>query len=170
MAPDERIAQEVAEEVVRTRRTVAALGRAIGAAHTSASPALAASVQAELNLYEDIGREFGLLTSARTGQAMGSRAAAPRNLALQAHREGRLLTLWRGSYMLVPGFQFDEEGLRPVMRRLITLGREHERSERGLITWMMSPTTYLHGKRPVDVIDDPERLLGTARSAFGVEW
>lgn len=169
-APDERIAQELAEEVIRTRRTVGALGQAIYDAHVPASPALAASVQAELNLYEQIADEFGLLTSAQAGEKMGSRSPAPRNLALAAQRDGRLLALWRGNCMLVPGFQFADEGLRPAIRGLIELGRTYDRSERGLITWLMSPTTYLDGKRPVDVIDDPATLLNVARAAFGAEW
>ncbi|RCK70443.1 hypothetical protein DT076_07320 [Desertihabitans brevis] len=164
------IAREMADEVVRTRRTVAALGAAIEAAHVRASPALARAVQAEEGLYQRIADEFGLLTSAEAGRRLGSRSKAARNLALSARRDGQLLALRRGRYDLFPGFQFDDHGARPVVAALIALGEEHERSEAGLVQWLMAPTTYLDGLRPVDVIDDPDRLLSVAREAFGVQW
>lgn len=166
----EKIAQEVAEESVRTRLVVAALGEAIQAAHVTASPALARSAQAAQNLYSGIESEFGLLSSAEAGARMGSRSAAARNLALAARRDRRLLALRRGRYQAFPGFQFDERGLRPVIADLISLGDAHHRTETGLIQWLMSPTTYLHDRRPVDILDQPDELLKTAAMSFGVEW
>lgn len=170
VAPEERIAEEVAREVVKTRRIVGALGEAIRAAHSTASPALAAATQARENLYDEIEAEFGLLTSAQAGEAMGSRSTAKRNLASAAYRDGRLLALRRGNYMLYPAFQFSESGLRPVIADLIALGRQHQRTSAGIIQWLMAPTTYLAGRRPVDVIDAPEQLLAAAGDAFGVQW
>lgn len=167
---DEDIAREVAEAAVRTRHTVAALGGAIRAAHVRTSPALARATQAEQNLYDRIEAEFGLLSSAGAGERMGSRSTATRNLALAAQRDGRLLALRRGRYQVFPGFQFEGRGARPVIADLVTLGRELDRSETGLIQWLMSPTTYLQGRRPVDVIDDPEQLLEVAGQSFSVRW
>lgn len=170
-ASTERYAQEIAAEAVHTRHTVRALGDAIRAAHVPASPALAAATQARENLYESIASEFALLTSAEAGDAMGSRSNTSRNLAAKARSEGRALALTRGRYTLYPGFQFDGAGLRPVIAELRRVGEgELGRSETGLIQWLMSPTTYLHGKRPVDVIDDPDTLLDVARRSFGVGW
>lgn len=155
---------------MRTRHLADALGQAIHAAHITVSPPLARAVQAKENLYDRIEAEFGMLSSAQAGQRMGSRSTATRNLALVARRDGRLLGLTRGRYTVFPGFQFDERGLRPVIASLIELGRHHERSEAGLVQWLMSPTTYLNGARPVDVLDNADRVLEVAGEAFGVQW
>jgi hypothetical protein len=166
----DKVVTAIAETTERTARSVAALGEAIHAAHVTASPALARATQAEQNLYDSIAAEFGLLSSAEAGDRMGSRAAARRNAATAARREGRLLALRRGGYRLFPTFQFDQHGVRPVIAELIELARRHEWSEIGLIEWLCSPTTYLEGGRPVDIIDDPARLLRVAQDALGVQW
>lgn len=160
----------VAGDLERTRRNVAALGGAIHAAHLTASPPLARAVQAQQNLYGRIEAEFGLLTSREAADRMGSRAVARRNAATAARSEGRLFALRRGRYLLYPGFQFDSAGVRPVIAALLTAAREHGWEEASLIEWMVSPTTYLSGRRPVDVIEDPDRLLGVAEESFGVSW
>lgn len=82
----------------------------------------------------------------------------------------RLLGVQRGRYQVYPGFQFDDRGVRPVVYDLAALGLEHGRTEAGLIQWLMAPTTYLHGQRPVDVIDEPEQLLDAARASLAVQW
>lgn len=162
--------REIRALTERTTRNVRALGEAIHVAQAPLSPALARSVQAEQNLYDDIEREFGLLTSAEAGHRMGSRSSALRNAATSARRDGRLVALRRGSYWLFPGFQFDAEGVRPVITDLLALAEKHGRSETGLIQWLCSPTTYLGGARPVDVLDDPDRVLEVASQAFGIQW
>ncbi len=160
----------VAGDLEQTRRNVAALGDAIHAAHLTASPPLARAVQAQQNLYGRIEAEFGLLTSREAADRMGSRAVARRNAATAAHTERRLLALRRGRYLLYPGFQFDSAGIRPVIAALLTVAREHGWDETSLIEWLVSPTTYLAGQRPVDVIEDPDRLLEVAKESFGVSW
>lgn len=160
----------VMADLEQTRRNVAALGEAIHAAHVTASPALARAVQAQQNVYSRIEAEFGLLTSRAAADRMGSRAVARRNAASAAHSEGRLLALRRGRYLLYPGFQFDSAGVRPVIAALFVVAREHGWDETSLIEWLVSPTTYLWGQRPVDVIEHPDRLLAVAREAFGVSW
>lgn len=160
-----------AADLARTRRNVAALGSAIRSAHlTTASPALARAVQAQQNLYDAIGAEFGLYTSAQVADLLGSHAAARRNAATAARAAGRLLALRRGNRLVYPGFQFTASGIRPVIAELRALGAEHGWDEAGLIEWLMGPTTYLGGKRPADVLDDPERLVAVAADAFGVSW
>lgn len=168
--PDVDAARELSGVSARTLRSVEALGRAVHAAHVSASPSLARAVQAQQNLYDEIAAEFGLLTSAEAGERMGSRARAARNAATAARRDGKLLALRRGGYWLFPGFQFDEYGARPVIAQLLAVARDHERTEAGLVQWLCSPTTYLGGARPVDVIDEPAKLIGVAEEAFGVQW
>jgi hypothetical protein len=162
--------REISALTERTMRNVRSLGEAIHVAQAAVSPPLARSVQAEQNLYDDLEHEFGLLTSAEAGRRMGSRSSALRNAATSARRDGRLLALRRGSYWLFPGFQFDAAGVRPVIADLLALAAEHGRSDTGLIQWLCSPTTYLGGARPVDVLDEPKRVLEVADQAFGIQW
>lgn len=166
----ERTAEAVAADLDQTRRNVSALGSAIHAADVTASPPLARAVQAQQNLYDRIEAEFGLLTSAQAADRMGSRAVARRNAATAARKEGKLLALQRGRYLSYPGFQFTAAGIRPVIADLWGIARKHSWGETSLIEWMVAPTTYLAGQRPVDIIDDPDRLLTVAREAFEISW
>src|SRR5690625_3658518 len=119
------------------------------------------AVLAERELYDQIAREFGLLGA---GELQSVDLPG-------ARRAGRALAVPRDGEMVFPGFQLNESGsLRPVIADLITAGRLQGRTERGLVQWLMSPTTYLEGRRPVEIIDDPPRLLKVAGSAFGVQW
>lgn len=170
-APEHRVAETLTADAARVRKAVASLGEAIHAAEIDhLSPPLARATAAAENVYDRIESEFGLLTSSQAGSRMGSRSQASRNLAAAARKDGRLLGLPRGRYITYPAFQFDDHGARPVIADLRAAARTADRSEVGLIQWLMSPTTYLDGRRPVDVLDEPDLLLRTARSAFGVQW
>lgn len=165
------VAIVVASDLEQTRRNVSALGTAIRAAHlTAASPALARAVQAQENVYDRIDAEFGLLTSAQAADRMSSRAVARRNAPTSARGEGRLLALRRGKYLLYPAFQFGSTGIRPVIAELRAVGEQHGWDETSLIEWLVAPTTYLGGRRPVDIIDDAGELLTLATESFGVSW
>jgi hypothetical protein len=170
-ATQDDLAMAVASDLAQTRRNVTALGTAIRAAQlTTASPALARAVQAQQNLHDRIDAEFGLLTSAQAADRMSSRAVARRNAATAARSEGRLLALRRGKYLLYPAFQFEAAGIRPVIAALRDIGDQHGWDEPSLIEWMMAPTTYLGGSRPVDIIDDADQILAVAAETFGVSW
>lgn len=61
-----------------------------------------------------------------------------------------------------------KEGARPTRRlqlvaRLVALLRRAW-SEEGVVAWFFRPNTHLEGRRPIDVLEDPEfeRLLGIA--------
>lgn len=156
----------------RIRESAAALGDALDAVKVYTEPAIARAVQAERNLYDRIEAEFGLLTSTETGKRLGSRSTAPRNLAVAARRNGALLAITRGRQSLYPGFQFGADGRPlPVIRVLRDLAGEAQWSDSGVVQWLCAPTTYLDGKRPVDLLaSDPERVVRAARSAWTVQW
>jgi hypothetical protein len=156
----------------RIRDSAAALGDALSAVQVYAEPAVARAVQAERNLYDRIDGEFRLFTSAEVGRMLGSRSTAPRNLAAATRREGTLLAVTRGNHLLFPGFQFDADGRPlPVIRDLRRLADEAGWSETGIVQWLCSPSTYLGGKRPVDLlVGDPSRVLDTARRAWTIQW
>ena len=71
---------------------------------------------------------------------------------------------------LFPKFQFLEDKINPVMPDLIAEAEAAGRTDSGLALWMFIPTGYLDGKRPVDILDQPDELLLVARSSFNVEW
>lgn len=170
-APAHQATEKLTLDARRVRAMAASLGNAIQAAGIEGvSPPLARGAAAAENLYGRIESEFGLLTSSEAGTRMGSRAKATRNLAVAAHQNGRLLGLARRRYTTYPGFQFDDHGARPVIAELIAVARAGDRSDVGVIQWLMSPSTYLDDRRPVDILDEPDLLVETARSAFGVQW
>lgn len=101
---------------------------------------------------------------------MSSRAVVRRNAATAARSEGRLLALRRGKYLLYPAFQFGRAGVRPVIAEIRAVGERHGWDETSLIEWLMAPTTYLGGRRPVDIIDDSDQLLALTAEVFGLSW
>lgn len=122
----------------------------------------------ETAVLERVDAEFGMLSESEASAQINS--GDPSSGAAAARAAGRVLAVNRSERLLFPGFQFDGGGVRPVIAHIITKGKARGRSELGLVEWMMSPTTYLDGKRPVDVIEDPDQLLRAADAAFGVEW
>lgn len=166
----ESVAIVLHDEMESIRRSVAALGDALQALNIDLSPSMVKAVAQQVRRREALAAEFGLLTSAEAGERMGSRAVAKRNAAAAARSEGRLVALKHGRYFLYPGFQFDEQGIRPVIAELKAVADEYGWDEASLIAWIMSPTTYLGGKRPVDVLDDRDLVVKTARDDMGVVW
>jgi hypothetical protein len=152
--------------------SVAALGPAMHAVARGASPQLARATQAQENLYDRIDAQFGLLDSAAAGRRLGSSAGRPGNAALQARAEGRLVALKRGARLYFPGFQFDADG-RPlaVIGDLVQTAAAAGRSERGLVEWLGSPSSFFDGVPPAAYLaDDPTAVAEAASSAFGTAW
>lgn len=166
----EMVALAAVRDLEAARRNVAALGAALHAAGLTSSPELARATQAQQDLYNRIDVEFGLLTSTQVADRLGSRARARRNAAAAARREGKLIALQRGRYLAYPGFQFGPRGARPVIARLRTFATRNGWDETSLIEWLVRPTTYLDGRRPVDILDEGDRVMQVARDAFGVSW
>lgn len=165
-------AQPLVEVAQRINASARALGEAIDAVAIYTEPAVARAVQAERNLYDRIDAEYGLLTAAEAGRRMGSRSTAPRNLAAAARRSGALLGISRGHQTLYPGFQFGADGRPlPVIRALRELAQRVGWSETSVVQWLCAPTTYLDGRRPVELLAaEPDQILGVAQLAWAVEW
>jgi hypothetical protein len=109
--------------------------------------------------------EFGALRSHEVAELAGSRAANRAALANRWRGEGRVLAVALGDELLYPGFQFTAEG-RPHPAVAEALGRL--RSDPGVTDWQAalwfaSPTGWLGGQRPVDLIDeDPDAVIEAA--------
>jgi hypothetical protein len=156
---------------VNMERSVEALGPALAAMETPVSPQLARSVQATENVWRKIGDEFGLLSSVEVSELVGSRSPN-RTYASDQHSKGRLIAVKRPGGLRYPGFQFDrsEHTIRPVFSDLIRAAADAGRTEASLALWMVSPTGYLDGDRPVDRLSRPDDVLEAARQSFNVQW
>ncbi|MBM6620475.1 hypothetical protein JTF08_02515 [Micrococcaceae bacterium RIT802] len=156
---------------INMERSVAALGPALAEVEVETSPQLARSMQATENAWRKMEAEFGLLTSLEVSRAVGSKSPN-RSYASDQRGAGRLLAVKRPGGYKYPGFQIDrrEQAIRPVMHDLIRLAADADRSESGLALWMISPTGYLDGSRPVDLLDEPDQVVAAARQSFNVQW
>lgn len=135
------------------------------------SPQMARAVQATKNVWRSMATEFGLLFDWEVSEAVAQSAGSQKSAADQ-RSAGNLLAVKRGAALRYPGFQIDRDTgtIRPVIRHLLQVAKDAGRSEEYLALWMVSPTGYLHGDRPVDQLDDPEALVAAARQAFNVQW
>jgi len=120
--------------------------------------------------WRSIEAEFGFLSSVDVSAALGARPN--RAYASELRTAGRILGLRRTNRYVYPGFQFQAEAIRPVIPRLISLGREHGLESRDVVAWLCRPTTYLRGdaRRPVDHLDDADLVVDSAARAWAVAW
>lgn len=114
--------------------------------------------------------EFGALRSQEVADLAGSRASNRAALATRWRAERRVVAVPIGDQLLYPGFQFDAEG-RPnptVSRALAWLGSDPLASDWQTALWFATPTAWLGGRRPVDLLDgDPEAVVEAARREVG---
>jgi hypothetical protein len=77
----------------------------------------------------------------------------------------------RGGRVLYPGFQIDRDtgSIRPVIHELLLAAEGAGRSEASLILWLISPSGRLNGARPVDLMEDPDRVMQAAKDSFVVQ-
>lgn len=83
--------------------------------------------------------------------------------------KGKVLAVKRGDKFLYPAFQFDEPGgrLLPAVKDVIRLGRSAGWTDEQVALWFYATNRSLRGKRPVEVRDDEEQLIGTAQKDMG---
>jgi hypothetical protein len=111
-------------------------------------------------------QEFGALRSQEVAELAGSRAANRAALANRWRGEGQILAVTLGDELLYPGFQFTSEG-RPhptVRSALATLRTDQHLTDWQAALWFASPTGWLGGRRPVDLLDEqPDAVVEAAR-------
>lgn len=164
-----------AAEAVRSalfyQQSIDALESALVTLPTAADPATARAAQATENVWRLVETEFGLLTSTEVSALLGA-SNANRAYAGQLRKRGDLLAAQRKNAYVFPGFQFDHQAgsVRPWVRPLLQLAERQDRSAAGVVMWMMSPTTYFDGERPVDYVADDAQLLDVAGRAWDIQW
>jgi hypothetical protein len=109
--------------------------------------------------------EFGALRSHEVADLADSRAANRAALANRWRAENRVVAVpWRDE-LLYPGFQFNSEG-RPhsaVGKSLDLLRSDPHTSAWQAALWFATPTSWLGGQRPVDLLgEDPDAVIQAA--------
>jgi hypothetical protein len=113
--------------------------------------------------------EFPALTSSEVADAANSRAANRASLANRWRDEGKVFAVRLGEQHLYPAFQFNAHG-RPleviagVLKRL----SEGDLNDWQTALWFTSPTGWLGGHRPVDLLNDqPDAVVEAASREAG---
>lgn len=134
------------------------------------APQLARAMQATEHVWKDIETEHGMLTSTDAARLIGSEKSG-RSLASYRRAAGKLIGIKRGNKYVYPGFQFDRRSgqVHPLIPELIAMAAEIGWDQEDLALWMVSPSGYFGGERPVDHLDDVD-LVDKARLAATVEW
>ena len=158
--------------VLSEERSIAALGSAMASNPEPVSPELARSLQAEENWWRKIERELPSLTSAEAAELMGAKPTN-RNFASSQRAAGKLLGYTRRHAARFPKFQFDlaKGSILPVIPQLIAVARDLKTTDEDLVLWLAAPSSmFAEQDRPVDHLNDPDRLLAAARTEFGAIW
>lgn len=160
----------LAELSMSTVNSISALGPAMAAFKGTTSPQLARAVQATENVWKGIEAEYGMLTSMDVARLIGSEKSS-RSLAADQRSAGKLIGIKRGNKYVYPGFQFDQRARRvhPAIPGLLQMAGDVDWDEEDLIFWLVSPSGYFHGDRPVDHLGDTD-LADKGRQSATVEW
>jgi hypothetical protein len=131
----------------------------------------AAVLQARRNAEarRDFLEEFPALTSTEVADAANSRAANRASLANRWRDEGKVFAVRLGDQQLYPAFQFDDHG-RPleVIARVLEHLREGDLTDWQTALWFRSPTGWLGGRRPFDLLTDrPDAVVEAAAHEVG---
>jgi RNA polymerase sigma factor (sigma-70 family) len=106
--------------------------------------------------------EFGAYTSAEVADLVGSSARNRSAVASRLRREGRLIGVdYRGSTYF-PAFQFSGSEPLPIVAEATALLRERGWSDWQQLLWWTTRSDLLDGRRPVDVINEPEAVRDAA--------
>lgn len=133
------------------------------------SPSMARSIQAEINLIREIGRDFGLVSeqSVRGALDLSGSDLLPKLFSVT----------YRGEE-LYPAFLFEKDPespvrqkVRPFVAELAKLAEEYKWDAASVCYWFVTSTTWFPpGEAPVDYLDNPAKIITVFESAASVEW
>lgn len=163
-----KIPASMIQPVLENLLAAFSLAPVMESAEVTASPQMARSLQARENWLRSIEKEFGALTRQQVAEMRGSKGTN-RSMAAAMQAKGLILDYRRGNSFKVPAFQFTETGeVRPAVPLLIDAARQAGWDDMDLLIWLTNPNTHFpEGKRPVDVLDNTDRVLEVFTATVG---
>jgi hypothetical protein len=136
---------------------------------TAYQDAVSRSIRAACARWVAIELEFGLLSGSEVDALLGPHwppagcLAAERRILGVATKAGRVL---------YPGFQFDAAArtVRPIVAEVAQIGLDGGWKDRHILQWFCVPNGCLHGERPVDLLEDRERLFAAVHADLETVW
>jgi hypothetical protein len=129
------------------------------------TPAVVLQARRNAEARSSVLEEFGALRSNEVADLAGSRASNRAALANRWRSENIVVAVPVGDEWLYPGFQFTAEGRpRAVVGRVLDLMRsDPHTTDWQVALWFATPTGWLGGRRPADVLDeDPDAVVEAA--------
>lgn len=162
---------EAVRTLVDQLRDARVLNRSLASLAGSVTPEQAHRAQVTVNAWREMADEFGLLSASEVANRVGSNAKSAKSYASEARRNGRLMGVKQLNRVLYPGFQFGDDGTLPLMRELHQAADRRDVGEETALLWMTAPTTWWGDtSRPVDHLDEPDKVLRAFEGHYGAEW
>lgn len=143
----------------------------VGPCERTVSSPNAAAARATANAWARLETEFGLLTPVEVATILG--VSRNRHAYVESLRQqGALECIELEGVCLYPGFQLDM-GARRIhawVAPLLKLATQHQRSPSDVFIWIVAPSTYFNGARPVDSLNNPALMLSVASRSWNIEW
>lgn len=136
------------------------LAPAMEASPVPATPQMARSLQARENWLRSIDEEFGTLSRQEVAELRGAKGRN-RSMAAEMQDKGQIIAYQRGNSYRIPAFQFTGTGqVRPAVPKLIAAAHNADWDSQDLLAWLTNHNrNFPGGKRPVDCLDDVDRVL-----------
>lgn len=160
----EQISRRLAWETVQADRVLAALAPdGVDAERGVLDEDRVLQLRRQAELRDTFLRSVPLLTSAAVGELGRSAARNASALASRWKKEGRIFAVPSGRADLYPAFQFDAHGQpRAIVAAVLHYFAGESDWARAL--WWTSPSGWLGGRRPLDLLDtEPEAIREAAR-------
>ncbi|MCY7288125.1 MAG: hypothetical protein LH624_07715, partial [Cryobacterium sp.] len=141
--PEKRWSSEVQLALARTIggfEAAQGVRHVIEASESPVGPERMTSIAQTDTFWRNLADEFGLLTSQQVAEHLPG--TTNRSYASRQRRAGKLIAVTRANKVLYPGFQFHDGMVRPVIKQLTGVAQQHDVTERDMIFWLCTPTTY----------------------------
>jgi len=163
LAAVEGLARSLALEARQSERVLSVLGEDLDTGVLRESTVV--QLQRQAAARRAFLQEFPAFASAEVARLGGSTARNTSALANRWKSEGKVFAVAVGGRDAFPGLQFGEDG-RPLPAIRELLHALSPSSGWAVALWLASPSGWLGGKRPVDLLrDEPERVIEAARRA-----